>query len=346
VPPTCPRPSEPAWGPDRRWIAFTAELDPDSNLYPRNVFVARPDGSELRQVTPMPRAGLPADELPKGIVRGRAVLAADAGRRPLAGLRVTSSGLRRAEATDSDGNFQTYIPVGFGWVKLTGQADGRPVIAWRFAAAADGRVTDLRDVPLTFGVEDRPAAPAWCDEGRQLLYVVRHPPSDPKSGAPRSTLRRIRTDGSGDETVASFSASSIIAGPVVRAESAWCKMSDGSILKLDLKTKAISESRTAGISAPDVLAVSPDGGMIATLAMDATGARSLVLVRKDSGESLLTFKAGEPVPHALDFSPDGARLVMDRHDADGKSSIWILSLATRQLTRLADNGTSPVWHGR
>jgi hypothetical protein len=294
----------------------------------------------------MPRAGLPSDDLPKGIVRGRAVLAADAARRQLPGLRVTSCGMRRAESTDPDGNFQTYLPVGIGWLKISGQVDGRPVIAWRFAAASDGRITDLKDVAVSFGVEDLPAAPAWCDEGRQLLYVVRPEAADPKSGAPRATLRRIKTDGTGDETVASFSASSIIAGPVVRGESAWVKMSDGSILRLDLKSKAISESRSAGMSAPDVLAVSPDGRTIATLAMDATGARSLVLDRKDSADMPVTFKPGEPVPHAIDFSPDGARLVMDLHDADGKSSLWILTLATKQLTRLADNGSSPVWHGR
>ena len=62
VPPTCPRASEPAWAPDRRWLAFTAALDPDSNLYARNLFIARPDGSDLLQVTPGPRADLPRKE--------------------------------------------------------------------------------------------------------------------------------------------------------------------------------------------------------------------------------------------------------------------------------------------
>src|SRR5207249_2460620 len=138
----------------------------------------------------------------------------------------------------------------------SGQADGRPVVAWRLAAVIEGRVTDLKDVSVSFEGEDVPSAPAWCADGKRLLYVLRHLPLDPRAGAPRATLRRIAADGSGDETVSSFSSSSIIAGPVVRGESAWCKLSDGAIVRLDLKTKAAVETRTAGISAPDALAVS------------------------------------------------------------------------------------------
>jgi hypothetical protein len=80
--------------------------------------------------------------------------------------------------------------------------------------------------------------------------------------------------------------------------------------------------------------------------MDASGGRSIVLVRKDSVETFATFKPGEASPHALDFSPDGGRLVLDRHGADGKSSLWILTLATKTLAPLLDPGSSPVWHGR
>jgi len=346
VPATCPRASEPVWAPDRRWIAFTAALDPDSNLYPRNVFVARPDGSELRQVTPMARAGTPPDDVPKGIVRGRAILATQSASRPLPNLTVTAYGLRRAEKTDADGGFQTYLPVGGGWVKLSGLADNRPVLAWRFASAVEGRVTDLKDIAMSPGDPDLPTAPAWSADGKALLYVMRHTLQDHKAGAPRTTLRRIKVDGTGDETVVSFSMSSIIAGPVVRGDSAWCKMSEGGLVRIDLKTKTVADLRPAGISAPDALAVSPDGEIVATLTMDATGARSLVLVRKDSTETFATFQPDEAVPHAFDFSPDGRRLVLDRHAADGKSSLWILTLATKKLAPLVDLGSSPVWHGR
>jgi len=346
VPPTCPDASEPCWAPDRRWIAFTAALDPEANLYPRNIFVARPDGSELRQVTPTARAGGPPDDVSKGIVRGRAIVAGQASSRPAPGLSVTAYGLRRAEKTDADGNFQTYLPVGGGWVKLSGRVDERPVLATRFVTPTEGRITDLKDVAVTPGGDDVPSAPAWSSDGKQLIYVLRHSLLDLKVGAPRTTLRRIGIDGSGDETIVSFAMSSIIAGPVVRGDSAWCKMSEGGIVRIDLKSKAVAELRPVGISAPDALAVSPDGLAAATMVMDASGGRSIVLVRKDSVETFATFKPGEASPHALDFSPDGGRLVLDRHGADGKSSLWILTLATKTLAPLLDPGSSPVWHGR
>jgi dipeptidyl aminopeptidase/acylaminoacyl peptidase len=346
VPPTCPRAAEPSWAPDRRWIAFTASLDPDLNLYPRNVFVARPDGTELRQVTPMPRATGPADDTPKGRVRGRAVLATQGFNRPVPGLTVTAYGLRKAEKTDSEGAFETYLPVGGGWVKIAGSAEGRPVLATRFAAPVEGRITDLKDIAVSPGEDDVPTAPAWSSDGKQLLYVLRHSLLEARAGTPRTTLRRINVDGTGDETVATFSMASILAGPVVRGSSAWCKMSEGGLVRIDLQTKKVADLRPAGISAPDALAVSPDGEIAATLTMDAAGARSIVLVRRDSTETFATFPAGEAAPHALDFSPDGRRLVLDRRGPDGKSSLWVLTLATKALAPLVDPGSSPVWHGR
>src|SRR6185436_7305475 len=213
----------------------------------------------LLQVTPGPRAGPPADDLPKGIVRGRAVLVTDIDRRPLAGLTVTASGMSRPERTDREGNFQTYLPVGAGWVKLSGMVDGRHVLAWRFASASEGRLTELKDVPVVFADDDVVSSPAWSTDGRQLLYVLRHSPADARTGAPRATLRRIRTDGSGDETLATFTDATIVAGPAVRGDSAWCKLANGTILRFDLKNKAVADSRPAAICAPDALAVSPDG---------------------------------------------------------------------------------------
>jgi Tol biopolymer transport system component len=80
--------------------------------------------------------------------------------------------------------------------------------------------------------------------------------------------------------------------------------------------------------------------------MDALGAKSLLLVRPEGLETIATFAAGAPAPRAFDFSPDGTRLVLDRHAADGKSSLWILTLATKQMAPLTEPGSSPVWHGR
>ena len=339
IPPTCPAASEPTGAPDRRWIAFTAALDPESNLYSRNLFVARPDGSELVQVTPMPRPTMPVADLPKGIVRGRAVLLNAGDRRALPRLRVTAFGLQRPETTDADGHFQTYLQIGGGWIKVSGEVDGRPVAGWRLAASSEGRITDLKDVIVSFGADDVPTSPAWTSDGKQVLYVMRHPSA-------RTTLRRIRPDGSGDETVAAFQGTSILAGPVVRGESAWLKMSDGTVHRIDLKTKAAAETLQAGIAAPDALAVSADGAAVATLAMEPTGARSILLVQKSGPQAVATFKAGDPAPRALDFSPDGTRIVLDRHDAAGRSALWILTLATGELKPLVDPGSSPVWHGR
>jgi hypothetical protein len=346
VPPTLPRAAEPSWSTDRRRLAFAAASDPDSNLYPRNLYYVRPEGADLRQVTPMPGADLASFDGPKGIVRGRAVAIGDQARRPLPNLRVGAYGLRKTDVTDADGNFQTFLPVGGGWIKLSGTVEGKPVLAWRFAASVEGRITDLKDVPVPPGLDDEPAAPAWCDQDRQLLYVMRHHPVDRVPGAPRSTLRRIRIDGSGDERVAAFTEASIIAGPVVRGDSAWIKMSDGAVLRVDLKTKIIAESTPAGLSAPDALAVSPDGGRIATLKMDATGSRTLLILLKGVAEPVAEFKAGESAPQSLDFSPDGTRIVMDRVGPDGKSGLWLLTLSTRKLDLLIENGTGPVWHGR
>jgi hypothetical protein len=346
VPPTLPRAAEPSWSFDRRWIAFAAAVDPDANLYPRNLFVARPDGADPRQVTPMPHAGTSLEDAPRGVVRGRAVLVTEDARRPLPDLRVTAFGLRRPDVTDSDGHFQTYLPAGGGWIKLSGQLDGKPLLAWRFAAAVEGQATDLKDVPVGPGVDDEPSAPAWCDQDRQLLYVMRHHPLDRAPGTTLSTLRRIRVDGSGDESVAAFTTGSLLAGPVVRGDSAWVKVSDGTLVHLDLKSKRMLDSRTIGICAPDALAVSPNGTQIATLTMDAGGIRRLVILNKDAEVILLEMKPGDPAPRGFDFSPDGTRLVLDLVAADGRSGLSILTIATRARAPLVDNGSTPVWYGR
>jgi hypothetical protein len=294
----------------------------------------------------MPRAAAPLEDVPKGVVRGRAVLVGDRVRRPVANLRVTAYGLRRPASTDADGYFQTYLPAGGGWVKLSGLADGQPVLAWRFAAAVEGQTTDLKDVPVIPGVDDEPSSPAWCDQDRRLLYVMRHNPVGHSAGMPYSTLRRIRVDGSGDESVVAFTTASVLAGPVVRGDTAWVKLSDGVVRKINLETKATGDSRPVGICAPDALAVSPDGTQVATLTMDASGARTLIILNKDAQVPVLEFKPGEAAPRGFDFSPDGTRMVLDRTSPEGKSGIWILTVATRALAPLVEGGSTPVWHGR
>ena len=312
VPPTCPRAAEPAWAPDRRWLAFTAALDPDSNLYPRNLFVARPDGSDLRQVTPIPRAGLPPDDGPKGIVRGRAVLG-DPQRPPaLPGLRVTAYGAAPADLTDADGNFQTYLPVGrrLGQARRPGRREPRPRLALR--GGVEGRVTDLKDVPARpSATTTSPARPpgAPTADSSSTCSAIRRRVEDRRSA--RHAAPHPDSTAVGDETVASFTDSPIIAGPVVRAGfrpgASW---PTATLLRVRPEDQGgRRDPRPAGISAPDALAVSPDGGRIATLTRWTRPARSrwsLVAARSPPRPSRPS-SHGEPAPHAHRFLPRRTR---------------------------------------
>ncbi len=80
--------------------------------------------------------------------------------------------------------------------------------------------------------------------------------------------------------------------------------------------------------------------------MDAAGTRTLVIQNKDGELPLLEFKPGDAAPRGFDFSPDGTRLVLDRTSPEGKSGLWILTIATRSLAPLVEGGATPVWHGR
>ena len=128
----------------------------------------------------------------------------------------------------------------------------------------------------------------------------------------------------------------------------WFKSADGTITMLDLESRRPVRSISAGISIPDALAVAPDGRTLATLRFDEKIFPTLVEVRDGKGEILAAFGTGQPVPHSLDFSPDGKRLIMDRRSKDGASDLWIFELATRTFTRLTEDGgsTLPVWNGR
>jgi hypothetical protein len=89
--------------------------------------------------------------------------------------------------------------------------------------------------------------------------------------------------------------------------------------------------------------MSRDGTATVTLRGD-----ELVLTRGAEAAPLAVFAKDEPRPRAADFSPDGARLVMDRWTADGKSDLWTFDLAARRFERLTEDGasSSPAWHGR
>jgi dipeptidyl aminopeptidase/acylaminoacyl peptidase len=347
-------PADPAWSPDRQWIAFSAAADGPFNLYARNVFVVRADGTELRQVTPLPRAGLFFEDAPKGIVRGRAVQALAGGaRKAVPGLRVTAYGTRRTEETGPDGVFQIYAPAGGGWVRLSGEADGRRVSVWRATLAEPGKPQDLKDVVVGPGGDDAAAAPSWTADGKRLAYQHRRSLVDRADVAGPVSLRIIERDGAKDVTLLVGPKAAIVAGPIVRGGSAWFKSLDGRLSRVDLDTRKVAESIDVGIAVPDALALSPDGAAFATLRMDESGGTALVLVRRNPQEAaavepLASFRKGDAHPRALDFSPDGKRMALDLRTEGGASDLWVLDLATRRMDRITQDGASsdPVWNGR
>jgi hypothetical protein len=328
--------AEPAWSPDRRSLAFSAALDPDFNLLARNVFSVRHDGKDLRQVTPLPRAGVFLEDAPKAPVRGRAVVLDQASRRPATGLRVTAWATRASATSGGDGTFQIYAPAGVGWIRVAGTVDGRRVSAWKAAPVRPGEPLDLGDFVLAPGDGDAAGAPSWTADGRRLAYQFRRSLVDRFEMAGPVSLRTIHADGSLDAALHTPTRAAVVAGPVVRGPVAWFKTSDGRVHRIDLDTKRVSETFDAGIAAPDALAVSPDGTAVATLRLGAAGAVEILLSKGGAVESL----SCDPPPRALDYSPDGRRLVVERGGA-----LWILDPASSSWTRLAD-GSDPVWHGR
>ena len=339
--------ASPAWSPDRRWVAFSASVDPDFQLTPRNLFVVRDDGSELRQVTPMPRAGARLDDSRKGMMRGRACRIVDGLRVPAAGLRVTAYGTRRASQTGADGIFEIFLPAGGGWVKIAGMLDDRRWTASRFAASSEGVTTDLGEITVSPGGDGEPAAPAWSADGRSLGYLLRRSPANrPQFGSPVA-LHLVRVDGSADETVAEPGPASIVAGPILQGGTAWVKTWDGRILRIDLDTRGVSSVTDVGTGVPDALALAPDGSTFATLRLEAAGMPAIAIVKDGKAETLATLRPGEGAPRAIDFSPDGSELVMDLREG-AASDLWSLRIATKAWTRLTSDGGSsdPVWHGR
>jgi hypothetical protein len=297
----------------------------------------------------MPRSGASLEDEPKGPVRGRAVAvtAVEGTRRPLQGMRVTAFGMRRAAETDALGYFNLVVPAGPAWVKVSGDVDGARASGWRLAAATEGRVTDLGDILVSPGEGDEAASPAWSADSARLVYLLRRSLVGRRDVTGAVTLRWIRTDGSGDDTLHIPARATVIAGPVVRGGSAWLKFSDGQVVRIELETRRAAESFDAGVSVPDALAVAPDGKSCVTLRMDASGAPALVRPRPGGVDVLHGFGPGDALPHAMDFAPDGSAIVMDRR-GDGKSDLWRFDLTAKAFTRLTDDGDSsePVWNGR
>ncbi len=339
--------AHPAWSPDRERLAFSASVEPDFQLTPRNLFTVRADGSELRQVTPMPRADHRLDDAPKGTVRGRVFRLVNGIHQPLAGFRVTAYGSRRAWETEPDGSFQAFLPAGGGWVKIAGLIGERRFLATRFTTVSEGGTVHLKDVVLAPEGDGEPAAPAWSADGKRLAYLFRQSLVHRTALGGTVDLRVIRADGSGDDKIATPSPASIVAGPLLQDAGAWLKTSDGKLFRIDLAIRRTSDLTDAGIGVPDAIALSPDGSTVATLRLEDAGMLAIALVRAGKAETLVTLKPDEGAPHAIDFSPDGSELVMDRRRG-GASDLWVFKIGTKTWTRLTDDGASsdPVWNGR
>jgi hypothetical protein len=340
--------AHPSWSPDGRRLAFSGSIDPAFQLTPRNLFTVRADGTELSQITPMPRAGLRLDDAPKGMVRGRAFRMMDGQNLPAPGLRVTAYGTHAEAQTGPDGAFQIFLPAGGGWVKLSGTIEDRLYTSWRFTAASEGGVSNLGDFMVPAGGDGEPARPVFSADGKTIVYLERHTLVHRTALGGPVALKTIAMDGSHPVTLAEPTPAAIVAGPLVEGQTVWLKTSDGRILRLDLDTHAISLAIDAGTGVPDSLALAPDGATLATFRLGPSGLPAIVLVRKGTPETLVTLAAGDGVPHAIDFSADGRDLVLDRWTGGG-SDLYRLTIATGEWRRLTSDGRSsdPVWwHGR
>ncbi|HXX94032.1 MAG TPA: hypothetical protein VEN81_10385, partial [Planctomycetota bacterium] len=210
-----------------------------------------------------------------------------------------------------------------------------------------GTTTILGDLTVTPGGDDEPALPAWTSDGRSIGYLLRHSLINRLQFGGTVAFHVIHEDGSGDLAIAEPTGPSIVAGPVFQGGTAWLKTSDGRILRVDLDTRGISASIDAGIGVPDALALSPDGGTLATFRLEEPGRLGILVLRSGKAETVASLAEKDGWPHALDFSPDGETLLMDRREGP-RSDLWTLRIATGAWTRLTSDGGSsdPVWHGR
>jgi len=321
--------ARPAWSPNRKWIAFSSSHRSDVNLYRRNLFIVRPDGSELRQVTPLPRSGLSLEGAPKGQVRGRAVLTLATGRMGAKDFDIAVYGRMTVGKTQEAGLFELHAPAGTTWIKVSGLHQGVRYSGVIMQPVQEGRSAELqRDIVLTpLGADLEADAPVWAPDGRSLLFVQRTPSV---TGPPAAAgLHRIRIDGSGNVQVSAETGSA--EAIALATDGALVKMRDGRLLKVGLDSRHTIEKRDVGIATPDAIAVGPDGAVAFTRMDDQLKSHIVV-----GDRAVLTLD--RPV-RALDFSPDGRSL------AYAADAVHILDLATGASRKLAD-GTDPAWYGR
>jgi hypothetical protein len=171
--------SEPTWSPDGEWIAFTADVERVDGIIQvdRELFVARPDGSELRQLTGTEVTGVsgPSWSRDSGIVFAAKRDAADAtsdlfvvdadGTGPLTPLTSTPDLDEADPAWSPDGGSIAFeLPGGI----------------WTMPASGEGATLVEADGPSDAAVdgEFRNSHPGWSPDGSLLTFVRWYSPSE------------------------------------------------------------------------------------------------------------------------------------------------------------------------
>ncbi len=340
----------PAWSPNRTWIAFSSDAAADRNLYRRNVFIVRADGSTLRQVTPLPRSGEDLENAPKGLVRGRAALLLPTGRLGMKDLDVAIYGRSQSAKTDAGGLFEVHAPLGTTWIKVSGTYQGVRYSGATMLQVVEGKATASRDILLSpGGADDEAHAPMWAPDGKSIYFILRTPGA---GGALRaSTLRRIALDGRGTEevfappntTVDTAAISGEYASLWVTAWQDQVRKEDGKVVRLrqSRPTRVNLESRrevaepgeSHVLPAPVPLACGPGG--LTAFARVNVALKTEIVVRQKTVATL------DGIVTAIDFSPDGRTLL-----CAVKGAVLALDVESGASRPFIAEATDPAWYGR
>ncbi len=326
----------PAWSPNRKWIAFAWDSKGEINLHPRNLFIVKPDGTGLRQVTPLPRAGENLAGGPSAVARGSAVALLPGGRLGLEGFPVTAGGAAATARTGPGGRFEIAVPATAAWVKVAGEHQGVRYSGSWIQVFKPGEVVSLGEVLLTpDGSDDRAEHPAWTPSGTHLVYLQASPPAPPST--PRRALRRIRLDGAEGVQLFAEPDGGLVGGPLVDAATSriWARHWNGRATAIDPASRQPADREDWGPVGRGAAASGP-GGRIAVLRKDPTADVERIVLR--DGTTIHERPAGEL--KSFDWSPDGKALVLEAGGA-----LWRLDPATKETKELGPGG-DPAWGGR
>ncbi|MBI4564069.1 MAG: PD40 domain-containing protein [Planctomycetes bacterium] len=338
----------PAWSPNRAWIAFSSSAKADRNLYLKNVFIARPNGSDLKQVTPMPRSGEVFDSGPVARARGYAVALLPKGKLGMEGFTIAAYGSDRTEKTGKGGRFEISIPATTAWIKISGTYGGVRYSGSTMHALKMNEVVDLGEILLTVGgAEDQALHPVWAPGGRHLYFTLA---SWAATSDPRLTVRRIAIDGTNLEPFYHDPQRPPEGGPHVdlEKERLLLRFRGGRASWFDLSTRRAVENADLGFAVPAVSALGP-AGSLAFVRLDERLAQTLTLRRSGgSDQAVLALAPHEGSIRALDFAPDGESIVVEIATPEGRRDLHVVSVASGAKRPLTNDGASgdPAWYGR